>query len=119
MNTGPQVARAVGVPYTTLQYWVAKGLLHPANSGHGTGNHAIWRRGDVRRALLVKQLLRWGLGYSAVAMALEMLGEPESGDCYAVVNEKGRVMRYADIETARDLVGTASLIHLRLSGADA
>jgi len=113
MNTGPQVARAIGVPYTTLRHWVTKGLLHPANSGRGTGNHAIWHQGDMRRALLVKQLIRWGLGYSAVAIALETLGEPENGDCYIVINEQGHVLRYADLETARDLVGTANLIRLR------
>jgi len=119
LKTGPQVARAIGIPYTTLQYWVARGLLHPANSRHGTGNHAIWRRRDVRRALLVKQLMRWGLDSSAVRNVLETLGEPEGDDCYVVVNEKGHILQYADIEAARDFVGTASLIRLRLLEADA
>lgn len=54
------VCKMVGVSYRQLDYWDRAGIISPAQKARGSGTKRRYTASDVRRVLIIKQLMVGG-----------------------------------------------------------
>ncbi|HLE26807.1 MAG TPA: helix-turn-helix domain-containing protein [Anaerolineales bacterium] len=67
--TGPQVARIVGIPYDTLDYWVKSGLVRPSMPAPVPRRRSYYTFSDIVTIAALKALRRQGISLQKLKQA--------------------------------------------------
>lgn len=78
---GPEVAQAVGVPFSTLIYWVNTGLIKPSvQYQKGRGGTNLWSFADIVAVRVVAAMRGAGLSLQAIRKAVTSIRELQFSD---------------------------------------
>lgn len=109
--TSYQAARAAGISYRQLDYWVRIGLVRPARGARGSGSQRRFAHRDVLLLAAVAELMRLGGGSEAAGRLAAYL------DGLDVVAWPSSLLVTSSTIEAGEMVGTTSGWWVNLTAA--